>query len=69
MTTPNQINCARGISALRMVKELGAVERLGIVDARQELCAHIWNVPTCTCDSSFWSVTVNDVLITNQDCH
>ena len=69
MTTPNQINYARGISALRMVKELGAVERLGIADARQELCAHIWNVPTCTCDSSFWSVTVNDVLITNQDCH
>jgi hypothetical protein len=68
VATPGQIDYARGISGLRMVKERGAVERLGIVGARQELCAHR-NVPTCACDRSFWSVTVNDVLITNQDCH
>ena len=47
----------------------GAVERLCIVGAQHELCAHIWNVPTCACDRSFWSATVNDVLIANQDCH
>ena len=47
----------------------GAVERLCIVGAQHELCAHISNVPTCACDRSFWSATVNDVLIANQDCH
>ncbi len=37
--------------------------------ARQELCSHVWNVNKCACDRSFWSVTVNDVLIANQDGH
>ena len=49
-----------------MKELLGAVERLGIVGARQELCAHIWNV-LCACDRSFWSVAVDNVLIANQD--
>jgi hypothetical protein len=69
VVTPDQIDYARGISGLRVVKDLGAVERLGIVGARQELCAHIWYVPTCAGDRSFWPATVNDVLIASQDCH
>ena len=48
----------------------GAVEGLGIVGARQELCATFgMYLRACACDRSFWSVTVNDVLIANQDCH
>ncbi len=69
VVAPCQINYPRGISGLRVVEELGR-SSVCVSLAPSTNCAPTFaNVPTCACDRSFWSATVNDVLIANQDCH